>query len=374
MDCAGLEGHRFPATWKPGEVDDDQLVSLLSRPNRARRDQAARSGRSQLRAHRLAAGLQVRLSLVGGDLVSGHPLRTCSRCGHQGAVGARPPPAPPAAGSRSVARGSGRGERWSAAVRARGQEPGARLRRGQPTQVRCPVGDGHGRRHPRGEHARRMGPLRSRGCFLRRGVPGRPRERVHGTRATRHRQPRMVRDSRGNHYLADVVGLLFVAAYLPGGATTDDWLRFTAREVIAEIRRQFTDDGANFEDRPHTIDSRRRWRRTRWGCSSRCPTRRIEALTDPSRHSDRQLPVYMLPGDRPTIVPLDVLEVLGRAQAFTADITKPDGRIPQFGDNDNGRFIDLVPVIQASERLDGADGAGGEHPRWPLTTCATHLS
>ena len=42
---------------------------------------------------------------------------------------------------------------------------------------------------------------------------------------------------RSNHYLADVVGLLFVAAYLPASARTDAWLLFATRELLAEVQR-----------------------------------------------------------------------------------------------------------------------------------------
>ena len=42
---------------------------------------------------------------------------------------------------------------------------------------------------------------------------------------------------RSNHYLADVVGLLFVAAYLPTSTRTDAWLLFATRELLAEVQR-----------------------------------------------------------------------------------------------------------------------------------------
>ncbi len=51
----------------------------------------------------------------------------------------------------------------------------------------------------------------------------------------------------GNHYLADIVGLLFVAAYLPRSAETDLWLAFSVQELVKEVGHQFTPDGANFE-------------------------------------------------------------------------------------------------------------------------------
>ncbi|KAF0100134.1 MAG: heparinase II/III family protein, partial [bacterium] len=52
---------------------------------------------------------------------------------------------------------------------------------------------------------------------------------------------------RGNHYLADIAGLAFVAAWLPCDAEVDAWLAFAAQELIAEIDYQFHADGSNFE-------------------------------------------------------------------------------------------------------------------------------
>jgi hypothetical protein len=44
---------------------------------------------------------------------------------------------------------------------------------------------------------------------------------------------------RANHYLANIVGLLFVAAYLPRTPETDVWLAFAVQELVAEVGLQF---------------------------------------------------------------------------------------------------------------------------------------
>ncbi len=54
-------------------------------------------------------------------------------------------------------------------------------------------------------------------------------------------------DLRSNHYLADIVGLLFASAYLPTSKTTDHWLRFSASELRKEVESQFHEEGSNFE-------------------------------------------------------------------------------------------------------------------------------
>jgi hypothetical protein len=55
------------------------------------------------------------------------------------------------------------------------------------------------------------------------------------------------RTGRGNHYLADLVGLLWVAAYLPPEPWTDAVFGFAAAELLDEADRQFGDDGGNQE-------------------------------------------------------------------------------------------------------------------------------
>jgi hypothetical protein len=52
---------------------------------------------------------------------------------------------------------------------------------------------------------------------------------------------------RGNHYLADIAGLAFIAAYLPSTSETDVWLAFVVQELVTEVKHQFYPDGGNFE-------------------------------------------------------------------------------------------------------------------------------
>ena len=129
-------------------------------------------------------------------------------------------------------------------------------------------------------------------------------------------------DLRGNHYLADIVGLLFVAGYLPGDPEVDDWLEFAIAELIAEAERQFWPDGSNFE-----------------------------ASTAYHRLSGEMLAYAValllgLPGEYE--MPEAVMRRLERAAEFTFDIHRPDGRIVQFGDHDSGRFLKLGSVYTAA--------------------------
>ena len=50
-----------------------------------------------------------------------------------------------------------------------------------------------------------------------------------------------------NHYLANIAGLIFVAAYLPTSAEADAWLALGIQELVTQVKAQFLGDGGNFE-------------------------------------------------------------------------------------------------------------------------------
>ena len=117
---------------------------------------------------------------------------------------------------------------------------------------------------------------------------------------------------RGNHYLSNLAGLAFIAAYLPGTAEAKAWRDFAAKRLAVEIPRQFGADGANFE-----------------------------ASTAYHRLS-AEMALYgvaVLGDDAP-------LERLAGAAYFAADVTKPSGEVVQIGDNDSGRFLKLTPLFE----------------------------
>ncbi|GAB4276423.1 MAG: hypothetical protein Kow0056_06840 [Coriobacteriia bacterium] len=120
---------------------------------------------------------------------------------------------------------------------------------------------------------------------------------------------------RGNHYLADITGLLFAAAYLPPSEETQSWWTFARDEVFAQIEEQFLPDGANYE-----------------------------ASTGYHRLS-AEMAFYavalILGVEGEDSVPDGVSERLWRAAAFVRDTATPDGSHPRIGDDDSGRLLKL---------------------------------
>lgn len=184
-------------------------------------------------------------------------------------------------------------------------------------------------------------------------------------------------DSAGNHYLADVVGLLYIAAYLPSTDETDAWLAFAVQELVKEVDHQFMADGANFEASTsyHGLCAELVAYGTALvlglGPEKRSALRSYDARAHRVQPElgPPPIPVYPHPEGEATPFPPSYWERLGRMSAFVSGITRPDGRIPQIGDRDNGRFVKLVPALvpRNHEREGAAVDAGSD-----LDWCEDH--
>jgi hypothetical protein len=171
-------------------------------------------------------------------------------------------------------------------------------------------------------------------------------------------------DLRSNHYLADIAGLAFVAAYLPRSAETDAWLAFAAQELVVEVEGQFLEDGGNFEGSTSYHRLSAEMATYAAALVLGLPEERREAfrkydhrrINVPPGLRPAPMRVFPAPGDgRP--IPLSPLffERLERAGDFTMGIATPDLRIPQIGDNDSGRFLKLHPAHGPSLEEDALD-------------------
>jgi hypothetical protein len=120
--------------------------------------------------------------------------------------------------------------------------------------------------------------------------------------------------ARGNHYLADVVGLLPVAALYAGSREGREWAEWAAGELVAEMEHQVRRDGTAHEASTgyHRLVTE----------LFVCGTQAADALA-------------------PGRIPDWYRERLERMLAFVRDYTRPDGLAPQIGDADDGRFLPL---------------------------------
>ena len=148
------------------------------------------------------------------------------------------------------------------------------------------------------------------------------------------------RDYRGNHYLSDIVGLLYSSTYFRPEGIINKIQKFAIEQLFASINEQFYDDGGNFE--------------------SSLPYHRLSL----------ELVIYglwrlLILSDSNTICGQYVARIkehsieitkLGRAFGMMHDVVKPDGNIYQLGDNDSGHLFkfyhygEMLSVEQAFEK------------------------
>ncbi|MBF0186789.1 MAG: alginate lyase family protein [Magnetococcales bacterium] len=174
---------------------------------------------------------------------------------------------------------------------------------------------------------------------------------------------------RGNHYLADLAGLLFIAAYLPCGPESDVWLALAVQELNREIMRQFNDDGGNFEGSTSYHRLSGEMALFCMAMMSGLSKEKREALT----HYDHRLiqrepllnqaplTLHKHPDRRyPLPFSYEMRQRVERAARFTLAMTHNDGTVAQIGDNDSGRFLKLHP--DPIEHIDSH--APSTHERW----------
>jgi hypothetical protein len=113
-----------------------------------------------------------------------------------------------------------------------------------------------------------------------------------------------------NHYLADVVGLLYLGLCLKEVRDAGRWQAFAVRELVREMDRQVLPDGVHYES---SLSYHRLV--TEMFLSSAVLCRRHGAELPPA-FCDR----------------------LAKMCAFVEGYTKPNGLAPQVGDGDNGRL------------------------------------
>ncbi len=166
-----------------------------------------------------------------------------------------------------------------------------------------------------------------------------------------------------NHYLSNIVGLLFISSYLDSSYEIDQWLAFAIGEIISEMQKQFYEDGSNFEASTsyHRLSSELMVYAT--ALILGLDKYKIEALKRYETKNWKVLPklkslneqFYKIIDDK-IEMPDWYIERLYKAGKFTFDIIKPTGEIPQIGDNDSGRFFrlssngDFISTKKAKEK------------------------
>lgn len=137
---------------------------------------------------------------------------------------------------------------------------------------------------------------------------------LHGQFIARNLEKDFLCDKSGNHYLSDLLGLLFIGSYLDC-KVANHWYDFAAREFLREIPKQFFTDGGNYE----------------FSTAYQRLNAEIVALS-----------TAVILGKR---VKLDekIEHRLSAILRFLKSNVKPNGRLIQIGDNDSGHALKLCP-------------------------------
>ena len=153
-------------------------------------------------------------------------------------------------------------------------------------------------------------------------------------------------DPRGtNHYLADLTGLMYVAAAFPEFPESPRWLAFCLRELVREMGRAVYPDGVNHEASTgyHRLVTEMFVHGTLLACRL-SPTQRVSIASstpagNPLRPRPLPLPDPEFDLGVDTVFPEWFLQRLNRMLGYVSDVTKPNGLAVQFGDQDSGRFV-----------------------------------
>lgn len=148
-----------------------------------------------------------------------------------------------------------------------------------------------------------------------------------------------------NHYLGNVLGVLYAGAYLEDCQNADNWLYFGIQEVESCMSRQFFEDGTNFEG--STSYHRLSGEMMAWAALIilSVPKERISNLktTKDWNYTPRLKKSTMTSIDsNEFLLSKSFWTKLIKATEFSSFIAKPTGEVCQFGDNDSGRFIHLT--------------------------------
>lgn len=170
-------------------------------------------------------------------------------------------------------------------------------------------------------------------------------------------------DLTSNHYLSDIAGLLVLAVFTENiFREAEEWKKFAIKELKKEMFKQVYPDGTDFE-------------------ASTCYHRLVLELFFYSTFFTGQNEKYKIENEKKDLLSSaddyktiaedifgkDYVARLYKMFDAVLYLLKPNGRMPQIGDNDNGQFIKLYPREILDMRYLLAFGAVFfKEPKWKI--------
>ena len=163
---------------------------------------------------------------------------------------------------------------------------------------------------------------------------------------------------RGNHYLSNICGLVFISSYLPPTEINNSWLAFSIQELKTEVDFQFFADGGNFEFSTayHRLSTEMIFFST--AVLMGLPDERLMQLQNykevifrsgPGKPNLKSVPLQLYTyvdesgSDKKILFSKPYFQRLEKFIDFIDIVLKPGNVLPQIGDNDSGRFFKLHP-------------------------------
>lgn len=156
----------------------------------------------------------------------------------------------------------------------------------------------------------------------------------------------------GNHYLADIAGLLYIGAVLPDLPEADLWLAFGIQELVSEMHREVLSDGMCYEA---STSYHRLVAELFVSCAAlieRLPASRRQRLVELNISQHQVQPPLGSIAERNCnltsqgqILPQSFYSRLGLMAEFSLAMRKPNGFVFQIGDNDSARVHKLIPSL-----------------------------
>ncbi len=126
-----------------------------------------------------------------------------------------------------------------------------------------------------------------------------------------------------NHYLSNIVGLLHIGVMFPEFKKSSKWWKIGLRELFVEMEKQVGTDGADYES----------------------------SLSYHRLVLEMFLSAIVLCRLNNIIIPEYIMNHLEKMFEFVMYYTKPDGTVPQIGDNDNGRLHRLSSFSNSQQEF-----------------------
>lgn len=142
---------------------------------------------------------------------------------------------------------------------------------------------------------------------------------IHGRHIFRNLENKS--DINTNHYLSNLVGLIYLGILCPEFEETFEWKNFGIKELWQELSKQIDNNGVNFEG----------------------------SIAYHRFSTELFLSSFLLCRVNSILVPNEVVTQLEKMFEFIMYYTKPNGTVPLIGDTDNGRLHRLA-IWQEPER------------------------